>query len=268
YQYEINYKSNLWYVNFWKKLSQKYYLDIFNLNYDNILNEIIPESDDGYENSIPAKFDPKLLYLSKKHRICNLHGSIKLFNPDPKTYNKYFLQLNTDDLWKHDSYSNAKQESTYSNRHTQTGDQIARSPIIVGLRKTDKLISYPFSEYNTFFHNSIFKNSKLLIIGYSFGDLYLNALLEKFNYIHSNKRKIAIVDYLPTYIRWNNSIKAMRWPNDNMLSVIFRMFNEQDPFKKHYIQPDFLTSNDERASLYLKGFQNSISENWIFEKLK
>ena len=178
--------------------------------------------------------------------------------------------LNSGDLRKNESYEKAKDFWNIFNTSTQTGDQIVRSPIIVGLRKTDKLISYPFYEYKTLLHNCLFRSKKLLIVGYSFDDLYINALLEKFNYIHRNERRIAIVDYLPPNFNWDRvKFSGMNsWPVEAMMSSLFRMFKEQNPFKNILSKPENVTSGDGKSSIYLNGFQDSIDKNWIFDSLK
>ena len=60
--YEQDYGRFQWYKDFWLDLSKKYTLDIFTLNYDTILNSILPKSAEGYSHDYPSSFNPSLLY--------------------------------------------------------------------------------------------------------------------------------------------------------------------------------------------------------------
>jgi len=47
-------------------------------------------------------------------------------------------------------------------------------------------------------HTKVLQNNALLIIGYSFGDLYINQLIQRMYDIHKEKRRIVLITY------WNN----------------------------------------------------------------
>ncbi|WP_167883792.1 SIR2 family protein [Leptospira stimsonii] len=264
-KYQYNLRPN-WYESFWKDLEKDFYLDIFSLNYDITVNQILLNSTDGFSKSSQSSspFDPINLYSHlDRHRICNLHGSIFLGNSSHNNYNSNFLYLNTDDLWKYNVAQEARANTFYSsNIETQSGHQVARSSIIVGLQKTDKIINYPFSEYSSLFSQSIRTNSKLIIIGYSFGDLYINSLLEKFNYLHKDSRRAIVIDYTPNSILWNLRAHIMRWPSQRMISALFRIFNQQYPVDGYPTKPSFIRSKDNRALIFLNGFEDAVKNHF------
>lgn len=78
---------------------------------------------------------------------------------------------------------------------SQSGETYHASPIITGLRKTDKLNSIPFDFYHGNMYKSVIENNKLVIIGYSFGDLYCNQLIERMHYLHKEYRRIVLIDF-------------------------------------------------------------------------
>lgn len=95
------------------------------------------------------------------------------------------LKIGLKYLSKFETYEKAKE--TWFGRSTNTAQSHMESvigPIITGLRKTDKLVAYPYSSYYHTLMDSLQKNSRLLIIGYSFGDIHFNHLLDRITRIH------------------------------------------------------------------------------------
>ncbi len=146
---------------------------------------------------------------------------------------------------------------------TQSGEHIDLFPIITGLRKTEKILTQPFDAYFHHFYQSIFQNSKLLIIGYGFGDLYLNSILEQFTSIHGENGKAIVITYLnkADWVPWiydNPSI------SHNMKQFLYHLYQETD-FSDRLIaweQPDFIDSKNQTKSIYTLGFQNT-AKNYV-----
>jgi hypothetical protein len=65
--------------------------------------------------------------------------------------------------------------------------------MISGLRKTDKLLSPPYSHYHQAFTRSLSENPYLLIIGYGWLDAYINSWIWEMPKIHGEQRRIAII---------------------------------------------------------------------------
>lgn len=74
-------------------------------------------------------------------------------------------------------------------------------PVIVsGSRKTEKMTFAPNNVYLSDLTRKVVENSRLMIIGYSFGDLYLNEILELGMAAHGDDFRVVIIDMFPSYI--------------------------------------------------------------------
>ena len=65
-----------------------------------------------------------------------------------------------------------------SNATAQSHEESIIGPLITGLRKTDKLTVHPYDEYQAVFRQAVYKSDRMLVGGYSFGDLYLNSIVD------------------------------------------------------------------------------------------
>lgn len=203
-----------WYKNFWKAFDGK--LDVFNLNYDTTVEHSLGDYVDGY---IPftqeyERFEPEELWNASldKATVNHLHGCVLYGDPNPKPAEFHYSHR---DLYKF--YPNVVKEAFISGQwlpRTQTGDSIFYSPIITGLKKTDKICFMPHSFYHANLVKKIIENPSLLICGYSFGDLYVNQLLQRHKLIHNENEKIVIVEKWPEYVN-ENSISLYRYFMDN-----------------------------------------------------
>ncbi|MCU6714923.1 SIR2 family protein [Megasphaera butyrica] len=207
-KFDINNENTKFFVNFWKEISQRRRLDITTLNYDTCVEQCLSKEawTDGYNENekekIPEikkfslgeiraqRFDPQILAVTEKSRIMHLHGCILFGTPSKKND-----ELGTDihDMYKFNTYDDASDYLDSKNFSTQDWQSLFAGPIITGLRKVDKITIYPYSSYLYEFEKSILNNESLLIIGYSFGDLYLNYLLKRMLQLHGEKRRIVII---------------------------------------------------------------------------
>lgn len=253
-----------WFANFWRQFANNYSLDIGTLNYDRTIEASIAgiPFEDGYPNlgTTPIRFDPLRLIQFPGTRIMHLHGST-LFgysnshsNSFQEMYEDYFS-----DVFKYPD-ENAALATWFhrSNSHAQSGESIVGGPIITGLRKTDKLLAYPYTTYSAVFSESILQNRSLLIIGYSFGDLYLNALIGKMASIHGSNRRIVVVSYLNDPIgTWHPDNAVGNWASIRMFGFLSRAFR-QNPIATNYSFVNPLISSDSCARLYLEGTRNAL----------
>lgn len=116
----------------------------------------------------------------------------------PDNPNNHVNDLRFEDWVKYPNYAEARKRMigrSQSQPHSQTKETIYNGPIITGLNKTAKLNCVPFDFYHANLINSIIRNNKLLIIGYSFGDLYCNQLIHRMNLLHGDKARVCIIDY-------------------------------------------------------------------------
>lgn len=257
-----NYRSSVnysWYFNFWDQLNQACSLDIATLNYDTCVEECINNFEDGFEDTGYGyfRFNPKRIVNTDQSRFMHLHGSILYGYQNAGNPNQYVLEDHFEDLYKFNSYDIAKK--TWSGRSEpicQSKETIGIGPIITGLRKTDKLIAYPYSTYYSLLDRLILDSPRLLIIGYSFGDLHFNNLLSRMARIHGCDRKMVIITCSPDQAQWCYDPTVMGWPSQKMYEFIARAFQEPQPLPRNYQNP--IISHDGRARLYLRGFQDAV----------
>ena len=198
---------NDWYRYFWKSYSGCW--DVFNLNYDTTIEHSI-DCEDGFEDIPDQKgfqhFSPQKLWDNANglSTMCHLHGCIEFFDEryEKEVYKKEVLKYDFHDMYKYESYDKVRDRyigSSKSFKSNQAGEQLVGTPIITGLRKNDKLNTIPFDFYHGHLFNSILYNNALLIVGYSFGDVYLNHVIERMELIHGAKKRVVLIDWWPLY---------------------------------------------------------------------
>lgn len=179
-------------------------IDVFNFNYDTMFENIFGDGgfEDGFETISTSSdyqvFNPgKLMNCSADLSSVNhLHGCINYYHPDNP--NTHINELRFEDWVKYRNYSDVRRRMigrTQSQPHSQTKETIYNGPILTGLNKTAKLNCIPFDFYHSNLVNSIIRSNKLLIIGYGFGDLYCNQLIQRMNLIHGDRARVCIIDY-------------------------------------------------------------------------
>ena len=190
-------EAEMWYKNFFRASLHKW--DIFNFNYDTTIEASLGEYEDGYTpiRSGVERFSPIKLWNNAQtlSTVNHLHGCINYCYSNNPGRDRFNYRYN--DLFKYDSYDTVKQimnERYQSHSYNQDGTVIFAGPILTGLRKTDKLNCVPFDFYHSNLTNCIIRNRSLLIVGYSFGDLYCNQMIERMVEIHGNKSRVVIID--------------------------------------------------------------------------
>jgi hypothetical protein len=144
-----------------------------------------------------------------------------------------------------------------STNTNQAGEKAEIGAIITGLHKTDKIQAMPYSFYNAEFVNSLIRNNALLIIGYSFGDIHFNRLLEKIAKIHGEKRKVVFIDYVDKKKWWGNPVDNDLISHEMFVNIAMA-FQEHDPFRNYTRFKNPIESKDGRAKLYLSGFKDTV----------
>ncbi len=266
-----------WYYKFFSR--KKVIWDIFNLNYDTTIETCINNYKDGFERLDDEnfmKFNPKILWDSETSTINHLHGCINYYFDSYKDINKDIFNSGFYDLYKYNSYDKVRGMILGRGRSypsNQTGESYYPSPIITGLRKTDKVTNFPLGFYYGNLLKSIINNNVLVIIGYSFGDLYINSLLEKMNTLHGDSARIVIIDF------WNkNKIKKQGLehyfgyclPNEE-LRFILKISNEKNAsgLNKNLncsSNKAYMMSNNNKLMLFINGFKKASKyANKIFD---
>lgn len=202
--YDQYYKNNIakesWYRNFFCNNDAK--LDVFNFNYDTTVEESLGSYEDGFEPfdgvADVERFNPQKLWSNSKNlsTINHIHGCIRYFYPgmwhtDDSIYTMH-------DLFKYKDYDTVRDMMIgrgQSNPTAQDHSEYYGGSIITGLRKTDKLNCIPYDFYHGHLYNCLLRNKALVIIGYSFGDYYMNNLIDRMSLLHGDNKKVVLVDY-------------------------------------------------------------------------
>lgn len=203
--YQNNIAQESWYQSFFAEFEGR--SDIFTFNYDTTIEHSLSDYEDGFENVLPdedfMRFNPNKLWQNTRYlsTVNHLHGCINYFFDTAPDDNRLLSKYQHRDLCKYGSFDEVHQKwigRGWGDTQTQSGEEYFPSPIITGLRKTDKLVGVPFDFYHGKLYDSIMHSNKLVIIGYSFGDLYVNQLFDRMDLIHGDKKRIVLIDY------WNN----------------------------------------------------------------
>ena len=264
----IDDNNERWYRKFWSDDPNEW--DIFTFNYDNTVENSLQEFEDGFESSSDDEdyehFNPvKLIANTRKlSTIHHLHGCTRYSEANPRTYGRVHSHR---DMYKLQSSEEAiKFLGVQCCPYNQANELYINSPIIIGLRKLDKLTYLPFSVYHANLVNKIIANSSLLIVGYSFGDLYANQLIERHSLIHGSKQRIVLIDKFPQYIETPGQLyrHIKDCISDGAHQFLHRQlkFRISDDFKicglniENYVSPIF--SDDGRFMLLICGYKKAV----------
>ena len=196
-----------WYRDFWKSLSG--ISNIFNLNYDNTIENSLGEYEDGFppvaDGKDYSRFSAKRYYENRRgvSTIAHLHGQI-LFSEAKE----YPFEYSIRDLVKNRDYQTACKNRIGGQfpPSNQAKEEYMQPVIVSGSRKTEKMTFAPNNVYLSDLTRKVIKNKRLLIIGYSFGDLYLNEILGLGMAAHGDDFKVVIIDKFPSYINSYTSL--------------------------------------------------------------
>lgn len=257
--------KELWYRNFWKGFNGRN--DIFNFNYDTTVeNSLAEEYNDGFISFTPhyARFSPKHLIDNERGMttINHLHGCVLYADVNP-VVGQY--EYSHRDLFK---FKTAKE--VFLSRQwlptNQTKQHIFYSPIITGLKKPDKICFLPHSYYHSNLAMKILENPSLLIVGYSFGDIYANQLLERHKLIHGDNQRVIVIDKYPDYV--NKEWTSLYRHFCNNTSSAFHGFllrqleesNQLEAFRNNIISisDNVWQANHGKFRLYTGGFKDAV----------
>ena len=217
-----------WYRDFWKSLSGR--SNIFNLNYDNTIENSLSEYEDGFpaikDGEDYSRFSARRYFENPRcvSTIAHLHGQI-LFSEA----RSYPFDYSMRDMVKNRDY-----ETACKNRiggqfppSNQAKEEYIKPEIISGLRKTEKMTFAPNNVYLSDLTRKVIENNRLMIIGYSFGDLYLNEMLGLGMAAHGDNFKVVIIDKFPSYIDTYTSFFQHLSNNPHMYSFVSRLAKDK-----------------------------------------
>ena len=204
-QYDASFNEDTsterWYRDFWKSLSGR--SNIFNLNYDNTIENSLGEYEDGFPpikyGEDYSRFSAKRYYENRRgvSTIAHLHGQL-LFSEA----REYPFEYSVRDMVKNKDYQTAckNRMGRQQNPSNQAKEEYVQPYIVSGSRKTEKMTFAPNNVYLSDLTRKVIENKRLMIIGYSFGDLYLNEILGLGMAAHGDDFKVVIIDKYPSYI--------------------------------------------------------------------
>ena len=273
YRYDKAFKrKGTWMKMFFNNLISKEecVLDVFNLNYDTWIEQILEDYVDGF---VPldgyddfSRFSGRVyLNSGERHTISHLHGQICFTDPDfrAEDVNRYACEEQEYTLYK---YKNFDLANDYRKRHVrsddknQAGHNIFLTNIITGRMKTDKLLWSPMQIYMYGLIKALVENEELLIIGYGFGDQYINNLLFQYLQYHPSNKRIRMITLLkPEEFEHKVAIHGSPFHDVQSRFAQCMMHNTHwcSPFNRpengcyvsHY-------RDDNIATVYLNGFQD------------
>lgn len=190
-----------WYRDFWKSLSGR--SNIFNLNYDNTIENCLGEYEDGFppikDGEEYSRFSARRYYenTSSVSTIAHLHGQI-LFSEA----REYPFDYSIRDMVKNRDFQTASKNRIGGQLppSNQAKEEYLQPVIVSGSRKTEKMTFAPNNVYLSDLARKVIENNRLMIIGYSFGDLYLNEIMGLGMAAHGDDFKVVIIDKFPSYI--------------------------------------------------------------------
>lgn len=264
--YEQDCFKHPWFSEFFQALRNIAPLDVFTLTYDTWMEQILKDYNDGFVPICEThqKFSAKKLFGNEGElsTINHLHGQIcfgarlpqNMRNEQRNGYyrvNDFEIILRSGDLPR---YAGSMQA-------TQSSEQIYQYSIITGLRKTDKVLSPPFDAYLTHFYQKLYQNSCLLVIGYGFGDLYINSLINQFREFHGEHGKVIFIDYLAAE-KWHLMMYDMEISQEFKRAIYNTFQDEELPYRMlGWEKPDFIENEKKNSRVYLSGFKNAATEH-------
>lgn len=217
-----------WYRDFWKSLSGR--SNIFNLNYDNTIENSLGEYEDGFppikDGEDYSRFSARRYFENPRcvSTIAHLHGQI-LFSEA----RSYPFDYSMRDMVKNRDY-----ETACKNRiggqfppSNQAKEEYIKPEIISGMRKAEKMTFAPNNVYLSDLTRKVLENNRLMIIGYSFGDLYLNEIIGLGMAAHGDNFKVVIIDKFPSYIDTYTSFFQQLSNNSHMYSFVSRLAKDK-----------------------------------------
>lgn len=244
-------------------------LDVFNLNYDMWMERILLGYVDGFEPiEEPSGYNFQRFYANtylnpgEHHTISHIHGQIAFEEADFRVsdINSFAFEEQGYTLYKYPSFEIAEDVRSRHFRSddiSQSGHNIFLSNIITGRMKTDKLIWSPMQIYMYGLIKALMENDELLIIGYGFGDQYINNLLFKFIGTHK-KRRVRVITFTDPE-EFEQEVIMTGDPftvSQESIFVKCAMKSERwcSPFRRN-ANGRFVSENGE-TELYLNGFKD------------
>jgi hypothetical protein len=185
--------------SFFRKLGDQARLVTAMLNYDTLLDDALPWCQ-GFAQRMGmgyAEFDPLVWHshvsARDSHLLMHVHGSLR-FGLRPPSNLDADAPFNEPVLYRTSEAAVASAAGRGVGQPSADGQWLAASPIVAGGHKSSKLMHNPrpYAYYNATSLDEVVGADRLLIVGYGFRDLHVNAWIDEFTRV-SEKARIAIV---------------------------------------------------------------------------
>ena len=214
------------YREFWRNLDEAFDLTVVTLNYDTFADQALGLT--GAEQGFGARnkeggfrFDPRLL-RSAPRRLLHLHGSILLGYPTPDDSDCFVFEDDWDDpIFFEDAASALRSRAIRSTSESQAGRRTTKGPFITGMNKPDKLLVEPYQTYFQVLSHQVQVCPRLLVLGYGFGDLHVNAVIDRMTRHHGSERRVASVTL--------NDPSDLQYKHRDEFGVVRRWAEEREP---------------------------------------
>lgn len=115
----------------------------------------------------------------------------------------------------------------------------------------------------------ILENPSLLIVGYSFGDIYVNQLLERHKLIHGDEQRVVVIDRYPNYVneKWSSLYQHFYNKTSNAFhEFLLRQLeeaNQLNAFRNNIEQigSHVWQAKHGRLRLYTGGFKDAVAKD-------
>ena len=234
--------------HFFNSLKEDYDIGFINLNYDNVLLNILPDLSNGF-NSETGFFDKTEFYNNNWNFCYHLHGSIH-FNMTNKGFETHEI------IWEDDINEKFNTRSSERNvNFTSEGNYHLNSTIISGLNKANQLLRTPFRQYYMKIDNLINQSDAILFIGYGFNDMHLNKIFPSHRFSPNKKRNVVVIDFA------EENTKSIQMHNNSDWS--YRLF-QTIPFNSREMGVSEYLPEDETISIYKNNrtFESSRNEKY------
>ncbi len=258
------------YQYFWDALASGHRLDIATTNYDNLIEMARPELNQGFQ-PIPGenakRFSPCVLRQPGNHLV-HLHGSIHWgYRSGAHDINRFAFQDSRHDLYWHDDPEAAQKSWGHgSSQKSQSGAELIVGPMLTGLQKPDKVLSAePYASYYRTFGKWLEDNSRLVVVGYGFGDVHINDLVHRLTSWHGSKRKVVLITLL-----CENKWQEMRHSHERMPeNLAIKGWSEDNDtwFDQMFDYQDRWTSKNGLCRVYLGGLLHT-SQTYLADLLE
>lgn len=240
------------YEHFWKTLDAEFELSVITLNYDSFIDQALDATglDQGFvpvDREFAWRFSRPT--LRRERALMHLHGSIHFGEraSDVGDLNRFAFEDAWEDLFFYPSTDDAKRSRTIRSAHdSQAGRKTTKGPFITGLNKPDKLMVEPYDAYYQRFAQQVLSTPRLLVIGYGFGDLHVNAIIDRMTKYHGARRRIASITFANDLCGWGHERLAES-------RMVMRWAEEQAPFDRIVVGDPWISEN-QRVRVYHHGF--------------